>query len=67
MLPVGAEIEADGPEGDFVVTDPKRNYIFVAGGIGITPFRSILADADHNGHKLKVHLLYGNHDNRYPF
>ena len=64
MLPIGAEIEADGPEGEFVVTDPNRNYIFVAGGIGITPFRSILADAYHNGRrKLKVHLLYGNHNN----
>lgn len=66
-LPVGEEIEVDGPEGEFVVTDPNRNYIFVAGGIGITPFRSILAEADHNGQKLKVHLLYGNHDNSIVF
>jgi ferredoxin-NADP reductase len=67
MLPIGAEIEAEGPEGEFVITDPERNYIFVAGGIGITPFRSILAEADHTGQKLKAHLLYGNRDNSIVF
>jgi glycine betaine catabolism B len=67
MLPIGAEIEAEGPEGEFVVSDPDRNYIFIAGGIGITPFRSILAQADHDGQKLNVTLLYGNRDNNIIF
>lgn len=61
-LQPGGEIEADGPEGDFVVEDPDRNYIFIAGGIGITPFRSILLEAERQGQKLKVDLLYGNRD-----
>lgn len=67
MLRVGADIEAEGPEGEFVITDPNRTYIFVAGGIGITPFRSILAEADHNGQNLKIHVLYGNRDNNILF
>lgn len=66
-LQPGDAIEGDGPEGDFTLEDPTRNYIFVAGGIGITPFRSILSEAGHNGTKLKVNLLYANRDNNIPF
>ncbi len=56
----GDEIEADGPEGDFTITDTNRNYVFVAFGIGITPYRSILIEADHQGQKLNVDLIYAN-------
>lgn len=59
-LQVGDEIEADGPEGDFTVEDPNRHYVFIAGGIGITPFRAILNDLDHHGADIDVTLLYGN-------
>jgi ferredoxin-NADP reductase len=66
-LQPGEEVEADGPEGDFVVEDESRNYIFVAGGIGITPFRSILKEADVQGKQLNVNLLYANRDQNIPF
>ncbi len=66
-LQPGDEIEGDGPEGDFTVENTARNYIFVAGGIGITPFRSILAAAGHKGTQLKVNLLYANRDNNIAF
>jgi ferredoxin-NADP reductase len=66
-LVIGAEVEADGPEGDFTVEDFSRNYIFVAGGIGITPFRSILAEVRRNGSPLKATLLYGNRSEEIPF
>jgi ferredoxin-NADP reductase len=56
----GDQIEAEEPEGDFVIEDPSRNYIFVAGGIGITPFRSILTEAAAQGQQLNVQLLYAN-------
>ncbi|HJP96147.1 MAG TPA: FAD-dependent oxidoreductase [Candidatus Saccharimonadales bacterium] len=62
QLSLGATIQVDEPQGEFVVTDFKRNYIFVAGGMGITPFRSILAEANHNGQKIKAHVLYGSRD-----
>ena len=68
------EIEASGPDGQFVidsdligVEDPKRNFVFISGGIGITPFRSILKQADHDGQKLNVKLLYGNRDEDFVF
>jgi ferredoxin-NADP reductase len=63
----GDEIEADEPEGDFVFGDPDKKYVFVAGGIGITPYRSILAQLDHDGHDFNVELLYANHDNDLVF
>lgn len=66
-LKPGDEVEADGPEGDFTVEDSARNYIFVAGGIGITPFRSILTEAARQGQQLHVHLLYANRNQEIPF
>jgi len=63
----GDEVEADGPEGDFTVEDESQQYIFVAGGIGITPFRSILTEAHAQGKQLNVDLLYANRDEDIPF
>ncbi len=66
-LESGEQVEADGPEGGFVVDDFSRNYIFVAGGIGITPFRSILIEAANQGSPIKATLLYGNREGEVPF
>ncbi len=62
-LQVGETIEMPEIDGDFIVEDPTQTYVFIAGGIGITPFHSILKEADHAGIKLKATLLYGNRDN----
>jgi ferredoxin-NADP reductase len=59
-MKLGDTIEAEAPEGDFVVEDAERNMIWVAGGIGITPYYSILAEANARGQQLNVHLLYAN-------
>ena len=66
-LKPGDLIEADGPEGDFTLGDSKRNYLFIAGGIGITPFRSMLKEADTKGNKLNVDLLYANRTSEIAF
>lgn len=66
-LPIGTEIEAEEPEGDFVVDDPNKDYIFIAGGIGITPYRSILTEAAAKGQSLRVHLLYAYRSDDIPF
>jgi ferredoxin-NADP reductase len=63
----GKSIEISVVEGDFVIEDPAQEYVFIAGGIGITPFRSILKEADHAGEKLRVTLLYGNRDQHVVF
>ena len=47
-------------DGDFILSDPGKQYVFIAGGIGITPFRSILKQAEHEGEKLRVQLIYAN-------
>ena len=66
-LKIGDEIEANGPDGDFVIEDPKRNLVFIAGGIGITPFRSILLDLSNRNLKPSIRLLYANHDENIVF
>jgi ferredoxin-NADP reductase len=38
----GDAIEAHDLEGDFVVDDSEKTFVFIAGGIGITLFRAIL-------------------------
>ncbi len=66
-LQPGTDIEAGDPEGDFTVADPSANYIFIAGGIGITPFRSILTEYANRGQNLPVQLLYANRNSQIIF
>ena len=60
QLPVGAAIEVGEPEGDFVLDDPTREHVLLAGGIGITPFRAILLDLDYHKLPINATLLYAN-------
>src|SRR5579872_4670066 len=48
-LQIGESIEVSFLEGDFIVDDPTQEYVFIAGGIGITPFRSVLKQLAHEG------------------
>jgi glycine betaine catabolism B len=66
-MAVGGEIEADGLEGDFVVEDPNKRLVFIAGGIGVTPYRAILLALDHAGTPINVDLLYANRDEDFPY
>lgn len=59
-LSLGDVVEATGPGGQFVVEDPIKQYVFIAGGIGITPFRSIILSLDYNQNPINVTLLYAN-------
>jgi ferredoxin-NADP reductase len=58
--PIGTTIDADAPAGDFVLADPGREHVLMAGGIGITPFRAMLLDLDHQGLPINATLLYAN-------
>ncbi|MHB9150375.1 MAG: ferredoxin--NADP reductase [Thermoleophilia bacterium] len=61
-LPVGTEVEVEGPFGEFTLREDARRVAFLTGGIGITPIRSILrfmADTDDDR---EVALFYGNKD-----
>ena len=68
-LSEGQNISAFSPQGDFTVNDHKGNYVFIAGGIGITPARSIIVDLDYKKlfSGLNLYLLYSNRDNEIVF
>ncbi|OGH14792.1 MAG: hypothetical protein A2860_02620 [Candidatus Levybacteria bacterium RIFCSPHIGHO2_01_FULL_37_33] len=66
-MKIGETIQASGPDGDFIISDPNRNYVFIAGGIGITPFRSILLDLYHRKLPINVQLMYANRDKNIVF
>ena len=60
LLP-GGEIEAKGPMGKFLLPqDPKTPIVWIAGGIGITPFRSQMKFLLDNGQKRNITLIYSN-------
>jgi ferredoxin-NADP reductase len=54
------DIEISDVDGDFLVEDLKNSYVFIAGGIGITPYRSILKQLDSEGTMPNIILLYSN-------
>lgn len=54
----GAEVDAFAVEGDFLYS-PHRPAVFVAAGIGITPFRAIVRQAAEVNKLAHVRLLYG--------
>ena len=62
QLPAGATVEVSEPDGDFVLEDPSREHVWMAGGIGITPFRAILLDLDHHESPINATLVYANHN-----
>jgi phthalate 4,5-dioxygenase reductase subunit len=55
-LIIGQEIEVSEPE-NFFTLDPAAEYLFIAGGIGITPILSMLEYLKMIGHD-HVHLIY---------
>ena len=66
-MAIGATIEADAPEGDFVLDRVDQPILFIAGGIGITPFRAILLDLQSRKKALKIRLLYANRTDELAF
>lgn len=61
ILPIGSEIQMEGPYGLFVLhEDSTRPAVFLAGGIGITPIRSMLVHATHEKVAHKFYLFYSN-------
>jgi ferredoxin-NADP reductase len=62
-LEIGDEVEVEAPKGDFVLPeDTEQQYVFVAGGIGITVFRCMLRYIADKGLPYKVTLVYSNRD-----
>jgi ferredoxin-NADP reductase len=62
-LPVGSEVEVEPPKGSFGLPEaPSRPLVFVAGGIGITVFRSMLRYIHEEQLPYRVTLIYSNRD-----
>jgi ferredoxin-NADP reductase len=62
-LEVGDEVEVEEPKGDYrLPEDTSRDYVFVAGGIGITVFHSMLRYIADTGEPYRVTLVYSNRD-----
>jgi ferredoxin-NADP reductase len=62
-LEVGDEVEVEEPKGSFLLPeDTDAEYVFVAGGIGITVFRSMLRYIADEELPYRVTLVYSNRD-----
>ena len=60
-LPVGTQARLEGPSGSLTLhSDRARPALFMAGGIGITPFMSILRQAAKDRLPQQMVLLYSN-------
>jgi len=63
-LAAGSEIQMEGPFGGLTLhEDAKRPAVFLTGGIGVTPFRSIALQTTH---EKSPHLLWMFYSNRRP-
>jgi len=59
--PIGAKFKLDGPAGVMVLhEDEKRPAVFLAGGIGITPFLAMARDAEARLLSHRLLLIYSN-------
>jgi ferredoxin-NADP reductase len=62
-LPVGIEVDVEHPKGEFVLpSETDLPYVFIAGGIGITVFRSMLLYIAEEDLAHRVTLVYSNRD-----
>jgi ferredoxin-NADP reductase len=60
-LPLGAPLKIQGPLGNLTLhPDAARPAVFLTGGIGITPFRSMVLDIVKNQLPHRVFLFYSN-------
>jgi glycine betaine catabolism B len=58
-LEPGMELKLADPMGDFVLPkDPSIPLVFVAGGMGITPMRSMIKWLSDTGEQRQIHLVY---------
>lgn len=66
QLKSGDTIESSHPAGTFTL-DESSTAVFIAGGIGITPFRSIIKYAVDQKLKTPITLIYSNSDENFLF
>ena len=58
---IGAAVQVEGPYGDLALhADAHRPAVLLAGGIGVTPFRSMVLDAVNRALPHRLFLFYSN-------
>ena len=61
-VPLGAELTLEAPWGELILHgDARIPAVFLTGGIGITPVRSMVLQATHDYLPHKLTLFYSNH------
>lgn len=70
-LEIGEEVEARSPFGSFIFPIINSSQLtlncFLAGGIGITPFRSMIKYSIDKNFKKPIFLIYSNSDSDFVF
>jgi ferredoxin-NADP reductase len=60
-VPLATEVKIGSAAGSFTLhKNPAKPAVFLAGGIGITPFLSMVRQADHDRLPHKLYLFYSN-------
>ncbi len=60
-MPLGAKVQIQGPMGSFTLhKDAAKPAVFLAGGIGVTPMRSIITYAVEEKLPHRLYLFYSN-------
>ncbi len=60
-LKVGEEVEISQSKGHMILDNaPTRDFVFIAAGSGITPFRSMILELAETGKYNSIVLIYGN-------
>lgn len=58
-LSIGTEVKLDGPYGDFTLHKTESTpAVFIIGGIGVTPVRSMVTQATHDKTSHRITLLH---------
>jgi len=59
-LAAGTHVDVTGPIGNFTLNGVANDapLVFVAGGTGIAPLRSMIQQAIHDGHEAPISLVY---------
>lgn len=66
-LEPGAIIDGYNIEGNFLWEQTTQKNIFFAGGVGITPYYSMLKQLSRDNRPLTVRLVYANRDDHFLF
>ena len=64
-LPIGTEVTLDAPYGDYTLHKTTSTpAVFIIGGIGVTPVRSMISQATHDKAGHKITLLHASRTRR---